>query len=86
MTALQCTFEFTTIAIQIKLNTKLITAAYLTLRIRNGRLKQHFNGMPTIHGVKALFYHTTFHHQKKAVESFIIQLAVLELPTKQLPN
>ena len=57
---------------------------------RNGRLKQHFLmacqlSLP-IHAVKDFFWHTTFHHQKKAVESFIIQLAVLELPTKQLPQ
>ena len=53
MTALQRTFEFTTIATQIKLNPKLIIAAYLTLRIRNDGLKQHFNSMPTIHAAKA---------------------------------
>jgi len=30
-------------------------AGYLTLRIRNDRLKEHFNGMPTIHAAKAFF-------------------------------
>jgi len=55
MTALQCTFEFTTIATQIKLNQKLFIAGYLTSRIMNGGLKQHFNSMPTIHAAKAFF-------------------------------
>ena len=30
-------------------------AGYLTLRIRNGSLKQHFNGMSTIHAAKPSF-------------------------------
>ena len=33
-------------------------------------IRHSFNGMPTIHAAKAFFQHTTFHYQKKAVESF----------------